>query len=102
MIILYFSVSEMSDRNLEKVLFCVLKQLYFRQGKTLFSVIVKVESVYYFIDQPDWSIKEGVYCKEFLVGFQLPKFCICRYGSRYQVVMQHVCLESWQMSSLPL
>lgn len=80
----YFSISEIGDWNLHKALFPVLKELCFRQEQTWFSIIIKVESVYYFIDQSDWNIKEGIYCKDFPGGlFQLPKFCICRYGSRY-------------------
>lgn len=53
-------------------------------------MIIKVESVYFFIDQLDSSIEEGVYCKDFPGGFHLPKFCICRCGSRSQVTMQYV------------
>lgn len=90
----YFSISETADWNLHKVLSSVQKELCFRQEQTWFSIIIKVESVYFFTDQSYWSIKECVYCKDFLGGFQVPKFCICRYRPRYEVAMQNIWLES--------
>lgn len=96
----YVSISEIGDWNLHKVLFPVLKKLCFRQEQTWFSIIIKAESVYLFITGLEY--KGGCILQRLPRRISGSEALRLQIPFRYQVAMQHIWLEAWQMSSLPL